>query len=63
YEGVSAEELKGLRRDAVAADALRNAVFDLHRGNVIMCAWLVMKSVWYRPGYLWDKVRHNLIKS
>ena len=63
YVGLSAEELKGLRRDAVAADALRNAVFYLHRGNVIMCAWLVMKSVWYRPGYLWDKVRHNLIKS
>lgn len=63
YEGLSAEELMGLRRDAVAADALRNAVFYLHRGNVIMFVWLVMKSVWYRPWYLWDKVRHNLIKS
>lgn len=63
YEGLSAEELKGLKRDAAAADALRNAVFYLHRGNVVMFVWLLAKSVWYRPGYLWDKIRHNLIKS
>jgi glycosyltransferase involved in cell wall biosynthesis len=63
WEGLSAEELKGLRRDAAAADALRNAVFYLHRGNVVMGAWLALKSVWYRPGYWWEKVRHNLIKS
>lgn len=62
-EGLSAEELKGLRRDAAAADALRNAVFYLYRGNVVMCAWLALKSVWYRPGYWWDKVRHNLMRN
>lgn len=62
YEGLSEQELKQLKRDAVAADALRNAAFYLHRGNVVMCAWLVMKSVWYKPGYLMDKIRHNLVK-
>jgi hypothetical protein len=62
-EGLSAEELKGLRRDAAAADALRNAVFYLHRGNVVMGAWLALKSVWYRPGYWWEKVKHNLVTS
>lgn len=62
YDSLSAEELKGLRRDAAAADALRNAVFYLHRGNVVMCGWLVMKSLWYKPGYLLEKVRHNLVK-
>ena len=61
-EGLSAKELKGLRRDAAAADALRNAVFYLHRGNVVMGAWLALKSVWYRPGYWWEKVKHNLVK-
>lgn len=61
--GLSAEELKGLRSDAAAADALRNSVFYLHRGNVVMFVWLMMKSVWYRPGYLWDKVRHNLMRN
>ena len=38
------------------------AVFYLHWGNVVMCAWLALKSVWYRPGYWWEKVRHNLVK-
>ena len=63
YEGLSAEELKGLRRDAVAADALRNAVFYLHRGNVVMFVWLVLKSIWYKPLYIWDKIRYNLIRK
>lgn len=62
YEGLSEQELKQLKRDAVAADALRNAAFYLHRGNVVMCVWLVLKSVWYKPGYLMDKIRHNLVK-
>ena len=62
YERLSAEELKGLKCDAAAADALRNAVFYLHRGNVVMGAWLALKSVWYRPGYWWEKVKHNLVK-
>ncbi len=62
YEGLSKQELKQLKRDVAAADALRNAAFYLHRGNVVMCAWLVLKSVWYKPGYLMDKIRHNLVK-
>jgi hypothetical protein len=63
YEGLSAEEVKGVRRDAVAADALRNAVFYLHRGNVVMFVWLVLKSIWYKPLYIWDKIRYNLTKK
>ncbi len=62
YDSLSAEELKGLRRDAAAADALRNAVFYLHRGNVVMGAWLMLKSIWNKPLYIWDKIRHNLIR-
>lgn len=61
-EGLSAEELKGLKRDAVAADSLRNAVFYLYRWNVVMFVWLMLKSIWNKPLYIWDKVRHNLIK-
>lgn len=63
YEGLSDVELKGVRRDAVAADALRNAVFYLHRGNVIMFVWLVLKSIWYKPAYIGDKIKHNFIKK
>ena len=63
YEGLSAEELMGLRRDAAAADALRNAVFYLYRGNAVMSVWLMIKSVWYKPLYIWNKIRYNLIKK
>ena len=63
YDSLSDEELKGLKRDAAAADALRNAVFYLHRGNVVMCGWLVMKSLWYKPGYLLEKVKNNLMRN
>lgn len=63
YETLSDVELKRLKCDAVAADALRNAVFYLHRGNVIMFVWLMMKSVWYKPLYLLDKIRHNFIRK
>lgn len=62
YDGLSAEELKQLKRDAVAADSLRNAVFYLYKWNVVMFVWLMLKSIWNKPLYIWDKVRHNLIK-
>lgn len=62
YEGLSDVELKGVRRDAVAADSLRNAVFYLHHRNVFMFVWLVLKSVWYKPSYLLDKIKYNLLK-
>ncbi|MEE1091111.1 MAG: glycosyltransferase family 2 protein [Paludibacteraceae bacterium] len=63
YEGLSDVELTGLRCDAIAADALRNAVFYLHRGNVFMFVWLVLKSIWYKPAYIGDKIKHNFIKK
>lgn len=63
YDSLSEQELKKLKHDAIAADSLRNAVFYLHRGNVIMFAWLVLKSIWYKPAYLGDKIRYNLIKK
>ena len=62
YDSLSAEELKQLKRDAVAADSLRNAVFYLYKWNVVMFVWLMLKSIWNKPLYIWDKVRHNLIK-
>ena len=62
YDSLSAEELKQLKRDAVAADSLRNAVFYLYRWNVVMFVWLMLKSIWNKPLYIWDKVRHNLVK-
>lgn len=68
YKLVNFSENQGLcvgrcyvEENAIAVEALYNAVFYLHRGNVVMCAWLVMKSVCYRPSYLFDKIKNNLI--
>lgn len=63
YNSLSKKDLRLLKHDAVAADSLRNAVFYLYRGNVIMFMWLVLKSIWYKPAYIWDKIRYNLIKK
>ena len=62
YDSLSVDELQQLKRDAVAADSLRNAVFYLYKWNVVMFVWLMLKSVWNKPSYIWDKIRHNLIR-
>lgn len=63
YNSLSKKDLRLLKHDAMAADSLRNAVFYLYRGNVVMFVWLVLKSIWYKPLYIWDKIRYNLIKK
>lgn len=60
---LSTEELKRLEKDAKAADSLRNGVFYLKRKNIFMAAWEVMKSIYYRPGYIVDKLKHNFLKK
>ena len=63
YESLSAKEIKKLKRDAKAADALRNGVFYLKRKNIFKAAWEIMKSIYYRPGYIFDKLKHNFFKK
>ena len=63
YESLSAKEIKGLKKDALAADALRNGVFYLKHKNVLKAAWEIMKSICYRPGYIFDKLKHNFFKK
>ena len=60
YDSLSVEELQRLKQDAVAADSLRNAVFYLYKWNVVMFVWLILKSVWNKPSYLFEKLRCNL---
>lgn len=59
YNGLSTEELKGYQRDAKAADALRNGVFYLKRKNLVRAIGLVLQSIWYKPSYIFDKLKHN----
>ncbi|MBO5864542.1 MAG: glycosyltransferase family 2 protein [Bacteroidaceae bacterium] len=60
YDSLTPKEIKKLKRDALAADALRNGVFYLKRKNVFKAAGEIMKSIYYRPGYIFDKLKHNL---
>lgn len=59
YNGLSIKEIKAYQRDAKAADALRNGVFYLKRRNLVRAIGLVLKSIWYKPLYLFDKLKHN----
>ena len=63
YESLSAKEIKKLKRDAKAADALRNGVFYLKRKRLFKGAWEIVKSIYYRPGYIFDKLKHNFFKK
>lgn len=59
YNSLSPKELNGYWRDAKAADALRNGVFYLKRKNIVKATWLILQSIWYRPSYILDKLKHN----
>lgn len=63
YESLSAKEIKRLKKDALAADALRNGVFYLKRKNIFKAFWEISKSIYYRPGYIFDKLKHNFFKK
>lgn len=59
YNNLTDKELRRLRRDAKSADALRNGVFYLKKKNLFMAVWLILKSIWYKPSYIFDKLKHN----
>lgn len=59
YNSLSPKELKEYQRDAKAADALRNGVFYLKRGNFLKAFVQITQSLVYRPGYVLDKLKHN----
>lgn len=63
YNSLSRKEMRALKRDAKAADALRNGAFYLKRNNIFKGTWEIMKSIYYRPGYILDKLRHNFFKK
>lgn len=63
YNSLSRKEMRALKRDAKAADALRNGVFYLKRKNIFKGPWEIMKSIYYRPGYILDKLKHNFLKK
>ena len=59
YNSLTSKQLKELHKDANAADALRNGAFYLKKGNIFKGAWEIIKCIYYRPLYIWDKIKHN----
>lgn len=59
YNSLTPKQLKELHKDANAADALRNGAFYLKKGNIFKGAWEILKCIYYRPLYIWDKIKHN----
>ena len=59
YNSLTPKQLKELHKDANAADALRNGAFYLKKGNIFKSAWEILKCIYYRPLYIWDKIKHN----
>lgn len=62
-DSLSPKELKKLEKEAKAADSLRNGVFYLKHKKVFKGAWEITKSIYYRPGYIFDKLKHNFFKK
>lgn len=62
YSSISQSELKKLKRDGEAADALRNGVFCLRKWEIVKGIGLICHSIALRPGYIVDKIRHNLLQ-
>ena len=63
YNSLTTKDIKRLKRDAKAADSLRNGAFYLKRKNIFKGTWEISKSIYYRPGYIFDKLKHNFFKK
>lgn len=60
YASLSPKDIKAIKREGFAADALRNGVLLLKGRNPIKGAWLIMRSIAASPSYFLDKLKHNL---
>lgn len=60
YSSLSEKYLKSLHNEAFAADSLRNGVLLLKKGNPFKGIWSILQSVFTRPSYFFDKLKHNL---
>lgn len=59
YDSLPQKQLNGYKKDAKAADALRNSAFYFKKGNILKCVWEITKCIYYSPLYIWDKIKHN----
>lgn len=58
-DALSAKEYRKLERESASADALRRGFFLLKQRKPFAALGNIVKSIWYQPGYLWQKVLSN----
>lgn len=63
YRSLSANDLASVKRDGEVADALRNGVFCLRKWNIIKGIGLICHSIALRPGYIFEKIKYNLLRK
>lgn len=56
------EEKHQLEKDALATDSLRVAYYSLRKGKVFSFIRHLYVCVRCKPSYLWDKIKHNLLR-
>ncbi|WP_296002865.1 glycosyltransferase family 2 protein [uncultured Alistipes sp.] len=61
-EQLSAEERRKIERKAISADSLRAAYYNLRRGKLLSSVKELYRSVSNDPGYIMDKLKHNLLR-
>lgn len=57
---ISSLELKKIQNEAKSADALRSGVILLKRKCFSKAIWQIFISLWYKPSYIFDKLKYNL---
>lgn len=59
---LSEEDLYKLEKEAQAANCLRSAYYCLKKGNLFLFTKNLCQSIYYNPGYIVNKVKHNLLR-
>ena len=59
---LSADELKKLKKEASAAELLRNGYYNIKSGSPLKGCVMILKSVISNPKYFKDKIKNNLLR-
>lgn len=59
---LNADEMQELTKGAVAADALRRAYYEYRKLHLIEGTRQIIRCLNNKPGYLTDKIKHNVLK-
>ncbi len=61
-DSLSKKEKDNIRKDALAADSLRNGAFYLRKHQFLKGLREIFRSIHARPMYIIDKIKHNLLR-